>query len=302
MQPGDPTAGDGRDETAAPPPPDAGEPELDSTRVLPVIPAETEPPATFSERSDAQTQQLPGYSPPAAGTEQPRYDQAEYGQPTYAQPAQPTHVYGQPAQPTHEQPAYGQSPYQQPSYQQPDYQPTAYTQPEYQQPAYPPAGYQQPGYQQPSYQQPGYQQPGYQQPGYQQSSYQQPGYAQAPSGYGTTEAAAPVGNTEAAAGGKRSHKGLWSLLVVVVVIAAAIIAIFAIKPSPLFKKVLDHTAVEQTIQQQSANGTGDYTSVSCPANEKAKSGTTFECTASGGKKITVRITNSKGDYVWTPSS
>jgi Domain of unknown function (DUF4333) len=286
-------------------PPDV--PEHDSTQVLPTVAAE---PETFSERSAAQTQQLPpppltdpygpisqqgpAYAPPAEPssyehTQQlPAYGQ-DYGQPP--QPPQPTQTYPQ----AYGQPTVPDQTYPQPTYPQQGYPAQAYGQPEYQQPGYQQPGYQQP-YQQPGYQQPGYQQPGYQQPGYAQPAYQQPSYGQPTQSY-----ASPEPSTQSQTK-SRSHKGLWSLLIVIVVIAAAVVALFALKPSPLFKKVLDHTSVEQTIQNQSKNGSGDYTSVSCPSNEKVKSGTTFECTASGNKRISVTITDSKGDYTWSPAN
>jgi hypothetical protein len=289
MQPGDHTE-----------PGHGAEPEHEHTQVLPVVDAETPAPETFSQRSAAETQQLPTApsfgqpEPPPAyeHTQQlPPYGQAQepapsyehtqqlppYGQPSYGQPTQ---VYGQPDQ----QPTYGQPAYQQPTYEQP-----AYGQPAYQQPVYGQPAYQQPGYGQPGYGQPAYQQPGYGQPTYGEPGYQQPQYGQA----AAVAATAPEKKS-------RSHKGLWSLLVLIVLVAAAVVVLFAVKPSPLFKKVLDHTAVEQTIQTQSQNGSGDYTSVSCPSNEKVKAGTTFECTASGNKRISVKINNSKGDYTWSP--
>jgi hypothetical protein len=251
----------------------------DSTQVLPTVPAvesePADPPASFTERSDAETQYLP---PPPPVAEQ-------YSPPTFGQSAYPP------------PPAYGQPSYGPPSYSPPSYgQPAApYGQPEYNQPA---PAYGQPPYQQPAYQQPAYQQPAYQQPAYQQPTYQQPTYQQAP--YGPAEAYAQPGAE--GAGRKKSRAGLWILLVVVVVIAAVVGALFAAKPSPLFKKVLDHTAVEQTIQTQSANGQGNYTRVSCPSNEKVTTGNTFECTAAGNKRISIKITNSKGDYVWSPAN
>lgn len=300
MQPGDHEHG-GQDDSAQ----ESHEP----TQVLPTVPAEPGETPTFTQRSDAETQQLPtapdqlqpdyreqyptqNFGQPA--NEQPTevYGggyQPPYQQPPYEQPAQPTQVYGQPP---YQQPSYEQPSYEQPNYQQPNYQ-----QPGYAQPAYPPAQptqvYGQPAYQQPAYGQPAYGQPAYGQAAYEQPTYQQPGYGQ-------PTYTQPVAETASAK--KKSRKGLWSLLVVVVVIAAVIIAIFAIKPSPFFKKVLDHTAVEQTIQQQSANGSGDYANVACPSNEKVKTGTTFECTASGNKRIKVVVNDSKGNYTWSPAS
>lgn len=266
MQPGDHDPDGNQPDPAGP----------DHTQVLPTVPAEA--PASFTQRSDAETTQLPEpppvYAPPPAPAE-----------PTTQLPTVPPYPYGAPPA------TYGQAP---PVYSEPTYQETAY-QPGYQQPGYPEQpGYQQPGYAQPGYQQPGYEQGGY---GYQQPGYPGPGYAAptyAPPGYQQP----PV----AVAPPKKSHLGIWIAIIVVVVIGAFIGALFAIKPSPLFKKVLNHSAVEQTIQSQSANGQGDYTRVSCPSNEKVKVGTTFECTAAGGKRITVRVVSKNGDYVWSATN
>ena len=273
---------------------DAGhgaEAEHEHTQVLPIIDAETPAPETFGQRSAAETQQLP----PVPTFTQPEPTQPE---PTQPEPTQPTYEHTQqlPAYqpPPNQTPVYGQPVYDQPVYGQPTYGQPAYEQPTqvYGQPA------QQPGYGQASYQPPAYGQPAYQQPAYQQPVYQQPTYgqpAQQP-GYGQPTSAAVSAPTK----DSRSHKGLWILLGLIVLVAAVVAVLFATKPSPLFKKVLDHTAVEQTIQTQSQNGSGDYTSVSCPSNEKVKSGTTFECTASGNKRISVKINDSKGNYTWSP--
>ncbi len=74
---------------------------------------------------------------------------------------------------------------------------------------------------------------------------------------------------------------------------------FLNKPSFLFKKVLDHTAVEKTIEQQS---NGLLANVSCPSNEKVKSGVTFQCSASGNKNVNVTIKHSKANYEWSVAS
>ena len=222
------------------------------------------------------------------------------------------------------QPGYGQPPPSQPGYGQ---QQAGYGQ-------QPPAYGQQPGYGQPAQQQqPGYgQPPGYgqqQQPGYGQQPYggtpagygQQPpaygagygqssGYSEPPpaagygqqAGYGATGYEQPAGTTadqQSAYQTKKSRAGLWTVLVIVAVLVIAAALILIIKPSPFFKTVLNHTAVENTIEQQS---NGVLTNVSCPANEQVSTGKTFQCTAQGGKKVNVKITSGKGDYTWTPVS
>ena len=81
-------------------------------------------------------------------------------------------------------------------------------------------------------------------------------------------------------------------------IAAVVLLIW--KPSPFFKRVLDHTAVENTIQQQS---NGSLKNVACPSNEEVKTGRTFQCTADGGKKVNVTITDGKtATYNGQPST
>jgi len=62
--------------------------------------------------------------------------------------------------------------------------------------------------------------------------------------------------------------------------------------------VLDHAAVEQQIEK------AGYTNVVCNngKNPTVKKGATFTCTADGGRRVTVTITSSDGDYAWSPSS
>src|SRR6266542_1706715 len=170
------------------------------------------------------------------------------------------------------------------SYEPPQYEPPAYEPRSYDPPAYPPQ--QQQPYQ-PPYGQQGYGQQGYGQQGYGQQGYGQYGQQGAPyTPYSTDEH------------GKR-RLWLWVALVVAVVVIAVGAVAFITKPAALgFKKVLDHTAVENTVRQ------GGYTNVNCNdgKNPKVKKGATFTCTADGGKKVTVTITDSKGDYTWSPSS
>jgi len=290
-------------------------PSHDSTQVLPAVPAEPAP--SFTERSGAATGQLPQppldatqqtpvqrFTEPAENSQQEAYpgyppsqQQPAYGQPPYGQPPYGQPSYGRPSygRPSYGQPSYGQPSYGQPAYGQPTSQSPGYEQPGYQQP-----GYQQPGYQQPGYQQPGYQQPAYGGPAYGQTAYQPPAYDQAAYSQPSPEytPATGYGSPPPTSAKRKPRKGLWALLIVVIILAAAVGVLFAVKPSPLFKKVLDSTAVEETIENQSKNGLGDYSNVSCPSNEKVKAGTTFECTASGNKRISVTIKNSKGDYEW----
>ncbi len=198
-----------------------------------------------------------------------------------------------------------------PAYEPPQYEPPAYDPPAYppqqQQPYQPPygqQGYPQQGYgqQQPYYQQGYPQQPqtqAYGQPPYQQEygQYGQQGYGQQQYGqYG--QQGAPYTPYSTDEHGKR-RLWLWVALVVAVVVIAVGAVAFITKPAALgFKKVLDHTAVENTVRQ------GGYTNVNCNdgKNPKVKKGATFTCTADGGKKVTVTITDSKGDYTWSPSS
>jgi len=183
---------------------------------------------------------------------------------------------------------------------------------------YPPAGYPQPGYQQ--YEQQGYGQPAGQYGGYQQYPQQQYGqpypqqtygqpYGQQP--YGQQQYGQPYGQQQygsSTAGyaptqtRRRSRRGLWAALVVIVILAIAAALVFVFKPHFLgFKTVLDHSAVEKTIVSQS-KGIGDYSSVSCPANQEVKKNATFQCTANNGKKIDVTITSDSGNYTWKPAS
>jgi hypothetical protein len=69
--------------------------------------------------------------------------------------------------------------------------------------------------------------------------------------------------------------------------------------APGSKVVLDHTAIEQTIEQQ-----GRYTDVVCNGGQDLEVvlGATCPCIAAGGKKITVTITSVNGDYAWSPAS
>jgi Domain of unknown function (DUF4333) len=200
--------------------------------------------------------------------------------------------------------------YQSPNYP-PNYPPPGQGSPEQPTSTYPPVGgpggYGQPaaGYgQQPQYDQYGQQQPAqYEQPGqygqqptgYQPAGYQPAAYEAQPQYNGPASHAANDS-------GKKSHAGLWTLLVVAIVIIAIAAVTFIVKPSFLFKKVLDHSAVEQTIEQQSAGSATPLTNVTCPSNEKVKAGTTFQCTAANNKKVTVTIKDSKANYQWSLAS
>jgi hypothetical protein len=173
-----------------------------------------------------------------------------------------------------------------------------------QQPPYPPpaSGYQQSPYPQAPYQPPpqGYQPPGqYGQPPYQaaEPSYPQQAYGAPPGQYGQP----PYQPYQAypTAPPKKSHLALWLVAAVVVVAAVLVAAAFIAKPGFLgFKKVLDHSAVEQTLEKSG------YSNVKCNdgKNPTVKKGATFTCTADGGTKITVTIAKSNGDYTWAPTS
>ncbi len=177
--------------------------------------------------------------------------------------------------------------------------------PAYAPPQFPPP----PEYPAPPYPAPGYGPPQYGPPPTYGQQYGPPQYGPAygaaeypPPGYGPPVYAPPPppAGPVPARRTKRLHAGSWILIAVVTLIAVAVVAVFAIRPSPLFKKVLDPTAVAQTIQSQSANGNGNYTAVSCPANERVKAGTTFECTAAGNKRIRVTILHGDGTWQWSP--
>ncbi len=82
------------------------------------------------------------------------------------------------------------------------------------------------------------------------------------------------------------------------VIAAVVVVVVVTKPKFLgFKKVLDHTAVENTIRTQSG---GQYRNVVCPSDEEVETGRTFRCTADGGRQVQVTVTSKSGDYQWAP--
>jgi Domain of unknown function (DUF4333) len=274
----------------------------------------------------------PGYPPPAAENYPPAYPSAAPGsdqgyqsyQPYSSDPADqhtavypPVGGYGpdpnayhQPPAPTQSYPAAPAGGYSQQPQAPAQYGPSAGYQPTQSYPAAQPYD-QQPGYGQAGY---GQDPAGYGQP----QTYRQPDayggqpaaapYGQAPPpqqyGYGQAPAAgesnypgsATAGATRTSAKPKSSHVGLWTLLVVAVVVIIVVAATFIVKPSFLFKKVLDHKSVEQTIEQQS---NGQLTNVSCPANEKVKSGVTFQCTAANNKKVNVTIKDSKANYEWS---
>ena len=98
---------------------------------------------------------------------------------------------------------------------------------------------------------------------------------------------------------RKSRLGTWlSLLAIAVVLAIAGVVLF-VTPGLLVTKYLSHSAVERFIQSDPATG---FTNVKCNDSKdvKLKKGTTFTCTADGGKKATVTITSGSGDYTWSP--
>ena len=243
----------------------------------------------------------PGYDQPGGYGQQP----AQYGQPQYGQqPGQPQ--YGQqPRVRPATSPAYGQpGPYGQPS-QQPAYgQPAQYGQPQYGQPAQPGFGsaeqstqlYGQSPYAPSAYgtqQLPG-QPPAYGQPGpYGQPQYGQPQYGQP----------APYGDFQPPPAKKRISKKpsdrssvSWS--------SPYSSAVASCWPRRCFPKKLSHTAVEQTIETQSADSAQSFsklTNVNCNDGKDAnvKKGDSFTCTADGGASVTVTMTSRSGDYTWS---
>lgn len=86
------------------------------------------------------------------------------------------------------------------------------------------------------------------------------------------------------------------ILALVAVVAAVVVVV---RPSTVrSEKVLDHAAVQRTIEQQS---NGALTDVSCPAGKQVKAGTTFRCTTADGQQVAVLIEDGAGDYVWVLS-
>jgi hypothetical protein len=216
--------------------------------------------------------ETPGYPQQAPYQQAPPPSQQGYPAPSaYPPPSYPPTQQGYPPA----QPAYGQPPYQ--------------AEQGYPAQSYPAQGYPAQGY-------PGQQQYGQQQQQYAQPQYGQQQYGQQPYGqYGQQADYAPY----PAGPDKKQRVGLWLALVAAVVVIALGAGAFIVKPAFLgFKKVLDHTAVENTVKQ------GGYTNVTCNNGKdpKVKKGATFTCVADGGKKVTVTITDSKGDYTWSPAS
>jgi hypothetical protein len=97
---------------------------------------------------------------------------------------------------------------------------------------------------------------------------------------------------------KPSYTAAWvfGVLALVAVVAAVLVVM---RPSTVrSEKVLDHAAVQRTIEQQSD---GALTDVSCPSGEQVKAGANFHCTAANGQQIAVFIKDPTGDYVWVHS-
>jgi Domain of unknown function (DUF4333) len=264
-------------------------------------PAENYPPAypapgpeqAYQPYPDPADQHTAVY-PPVSGYGS---DPNAYGQPSpQSYPAPPPGGYAQQQQQP-PAPQYGPPPGYQPTQSYPPAQ--SYDQ----QPGYGQGGYGQDpaGYGQPqTYRQPdAYGSPSGPAPYGQGVPQQQYGYGQVPAvgeaNYPGPGSSAP-GATRTSAKAKSSHVGLWTLLVVAAVVIIVVAATLIAKPSFLFKKVLDHKSVEQTIEQQS---NGQLTNVSCPANEKVKANVTFQCTAANNKKVTVTIKDSKANYEWS---
>jgi hypothetical protein len=309
-----PVSGSSPSEALTPPPTPSGRMDDPSTqRPQPGYPGYPESASSYPQPGHEQ----PGYEQP--GYPQPGYEQSGYGYPGYGQPGSdqpgdqsqgyggyPSQGYGQSgygqqpgypgsgyAQPGYGQPGYGSGQYPQQPYGPQDYPTQAYGQGNY------PSNYGQQSYGQQDYPTSGYAQPGYAAGSYeaQTGSYQQAGY---PTSYQPAyQTAATVG-----LGGevpqRRSHVGAWlSLLVVAIVLAVAALVLF-VTPGLLVNKYLSHSAVERFIQNDTATG---FTNVKCNNGKdvELKKGTTFTCTADGGKKATVTITSTSGDYTWSPS-
>jgi Domain of unknown function (DUF4333) len=214
----------------------------------------------YDAPAPAPTQQMPAFPPPPPGAPYQPSEPQGFGPPAYP----PTPPQTPPPQPF----APGGPPYQQASQ------------------GYPPP--QAPGYGQAPYQaEPGYPQQPYGAPPPQYGQYGQYGQQ---SQYAAYPPAAPP---------KKRAVWPWVSVAALVVVAALVAASFVAKPQFLgFKKVLDHSAVEQQIEK------GGFTNVVCNngKNPTVKKGATFTCTADGGKTVTVTITSSSGDYAWSPAS
>jgi hypothetical protein len=264
----------GQPTVQGPPPPPPGPPAGDTTAAG----------AAAENSADARTQALPPVDSTASSFwTKPESPGGGY-QPTQAfgpgfgqdQPAPPGAA-GYPSgfgQQQYGQPGYAQGGYGQPGYGQPGYGQPQYGQPQYGQGGYGQPGYGQGGYPQPAYGQPGYGHPGYGQPGYGQPGYGQPGYGQPPA--------------------KKSRKGLVLALVALVVVAAAAVVVVLLLLNG--DKKLSHTAVENYIETKLGasdvvcNGGSDFTMKS--------NGSSFTCTAAGGKTFQVTIQDkSDGKYV-----
>ncbi|TNC25450.1 DUF4333 domain-containing protein [Amycolatopsis alkalitolerans] len=128
-----------------------------------------------------------------------------------------------------------------------------------------------------------------QQPGYPpQQQYQQPYYGQQPPGFG---APAP----------QRKGRGtlLWIVGGVVVVVLVALGITGFVTPGFFVTKVLDQTAVQDGVKQTLSTYGVTADSVSCPAKQEVKAGTTFTCTATvNGKQqqVTVTVLDTAGNY------
>ncbi len=306
----------------------------DPTRVMPAVSgsaaseAPTPPPTPPSRSDDRSIQQPPssyprytdsGYTQPGRdqqGYPQSGYDQSgygSYGQPGYDQPGNQTPGYGGYPSEGYGRSGYGQqsgypgTDYGQSGYGQQDYGAGQYAPPSYGQQDYPPQAYGQPGYPSPGYGQQSYGQQDYPTESYPPSSYASGGYGASAGSYqrpGYPTSYQPGYPATAAPGAeptrRKSHVATWlSLLAIAVVLAIAGVVLF-LTPGLLVTKYLSHSAVEQFIQSDPATG---FTNVKCNNGEdvKLKKGTTFTCTADGGKKATVTITSSSGDYTWSPS-
>ena len=98
----------------------------------------------------------------------------------------------------------------------------------------------------------------------------------------------------------RHHLGRWIGIIGVVLMLGVVTVLLFLWPGFLVTTVLNPQAVAATIESQSRAGGGSYMQVTCPSNERVAAGTTFVCTASGGRQIQVTINNNRGDYTWAP--
>ena len=254
-----------------------------------------EPPP--GEQPDQGANGAPEQDPPQQG--QP------YGQPPYRQPPQQGQPYGPP--PYGQPPQQGQ-PYGPPPYGPPPYGPPPYGQPQQGQPyGQPQQGlpYGQPPQQgqpqgQPPYGQPHQGQP-YGPPPQQGQLYGPPPYGQ-PQQQGQPYGQQPYGESPFGAVYAPRGKSKLPLILggVAALIVIVVVALGFVGPAYFTSKVFDQNALQSGVQGVLTNSYGQKVdSVSCPAQQKVRSGSTFTCQATvAGKQqaVTITVKDDGGTY------